>query len=247
MLPGKCSSRHSVQCAEILGYDLGMIGIYDIEQISSENGTLNITRSNNNRDTKCTFMTRSQVMEWDEIIIEDDYSDRLFAGIVEAPSVDRTNSQSLYTVSSNGYKKLFDRDKVQIEYEDTLAGDIIKDIIATYAPDFDDSGVEDGLSISKLLFNYSLPSEAVQRIADSIGYNWSIDEYKIVHFDVKAAVSASKSIMAGERYFSNLKISVDMSNFCNVVIVRGGTYLSAPIAYEEKGDGKKYQFVLPET
>ncbi len=223
-----------------------MIGIYDIEQIDSINQTLAIVRSNNERDTRCTFSTKEAVNDWDEIIIENDYGLRLFAGILETPTIDKTAGNTIYSVETRGYKKMFDRGKVEEIYEDELAGDIVRAIIADYAPDFDDTGVEDGITVEKVVYNYVLPSEGIQRIADAIGYNFSIDAYKTVFFSEKNGEIADQSITAAGDFFSNLRIIPDVSNLSNVVIVRGGTYLSEVITYEEVADGVKSKFVLPE-
>lgn len=223
-----------------------MIGIYDIEQIYSQNGTLSIARSRNNRDTKCGFVTNEEVQEWDELIVENDYAIRLFAGISDSPTLDFSDNITTYKASTEGYRKLFDRQKVQDSWEDMLAGDIVRDIVTTFCPGFSITGIEDGVTISKVVFNYVTPSEAIQRIADAIGYQYYIDSYKVVYFYAEDAVNASEGISNSGSFWENLSINIDVSNLVNVVIVRGGTYLSEAVDYYEIADGVKTQFVLPD-
>jgi len=223
-----------------------MIGVYDIEEIDSETNTLSITRSNNERDTSCRFQTRDPVHEWDEIIVENDYETRLFAGILETPDIGKEDNATLYTASSHGYQKLFDRLKVEEAFEDELAGDIVRDIVASYAADFTVENVEDGFNISKVVYNYVLPSEGIRRIADALGYRWHIDQYKDIHFVANDATEAPKQVVPSEHFYSNLHISPDVSSLANVVIVRGGTYRSEQVDYFEIADGEKTQFLLPE-
>lgn len=222
-----------------------MIGIYTIERIYSENGTLQIVRSDNERQTRCSFLTLNPVYEWDEIIVENDYSTRLFAGILETPEIKKADNVPVYTAQSGGYKKLFDRTKVAETWEATLAGDIVRDVVAL-AGGFTSNAVEDASEIEKVVFNYVLPSEAIGRVATSLGLSWGIDFYKDVKLVAEDAVSATQHLTTGGAFWKNLVIKPDISNLYNVVIVRGGTYLSEEVIYYEVADGEKTQFVLPE-
>lgn len=222
-----------------------MIGIYTIERIYSENGTLQIARSDNERQTRCSFKTLNPVYEWDEVIIENDYSTRLFAGILETPEIKKADNVPLYTAQSGGYKKLFDRTKVALSWEATLAGDIVRDVVAL-AGGFTSNAVEDGSTIEKAVFNYVLPSEAISRVASSLGLSWGIDFYKDVKLVAEDAESATQHLTTGGAFWKNLSIKPDISSLYNVVIVRGGTYLSEQVIYTEVADGEKTQFVLPE-
>jgi hypothetical protein len=223
-----------------------MIGIYTIERIYSENGTLQIVRSDNERQTRCSFQTLNPVYEWDEIIVENDYSTRLFAGILESPEIKKANNVPLYTAQSGGYKKLFDRRKVADSWEGELAGDIVRDIVADFAAGFTSDAVEDGSEIEKVVFNYVLPSEAIGRVASSLGLSWGIDFYKDVKLVAEDAESATQHLTTGGAFWKNLVIKPDVSSLYNVVIVRGGTYLSEQVIYTEVADGEKTKFVLPE-
>lgn len=223
-----------------------MIGLYDIERIYSINATLQIVRSNNERDTRAGFQTHDAISEWDEIIIENDYETRLFAGILESPAISKANNITEYGAETRGYKKLFDRVPVEEAYDNELAGDIIKDIVEENCPGFTTNGVEDGTIIAKVLYNNVLPSEGIKRIADSLGYQYGIDAYKDVYYRANNAVIAPRSVTSSENFFKNLQIKPDVTNLCNVVVVRGGTYLSEEVIYFEVADGEKTQFVLPE-
>ena len=223
-----------------------MIGIYEIEGIYSINSTLQIVRSNNERDTRCGFQTHDEINEWDEIIIENDYETRLFAGILESPNISKSNNITEYGADTRGYKKLFDRTPTEEAYINELAGDIVRDIVNVNCPGFTTNGVEDGTLIAKVLYNNVLNSEGIKRIADSIGYQWGIDVYRDVYFRANNATPAPRSITAAENFYKDLEITPDISNLCNVVVVRGGTYLSEEVPYTEVADGEKTQFVLPE-
>lgn len=223
-----------------------MIGIYTIERIYSENGTLQIVRSDNERQTRCSFLTLNPVYEWDEIIVENDYSTRLFAGILETPEIKKADNVPVYNAQSGGYKKLFDRLKVADSWEATLAGDIVRDIVSDFAAGFTSDAVEDGSEIEKVVFNYVLPSEAIGRVASSLGLSWGIDFYKDVKLVAEDAENATQHITTGGAFWKNLVIKPDVSSLYNVVIVRGGTYLSEEVIYTEVADGEKTKFVLPE-
>ena len=49
-----------------------MIAIYSVTAIESLYGTLQITRAYNGKDQQCSFQTRDELNEFDELINEDD-------------------------------------------------------------------------------------------------------------------------------------------------------------------------------
>jgi len=226
-----------------------MISIYAVETIQSQNRTLQITDSLNEKNTKCFFLTQGEVLEWDEISIETLYGQTLFAGVANKPGIDKTDGVTVRTVEVLGYKKIFDRLNVGKAYAaGTDAGDIIKDIITNFAPGFggDFSFIEDGPAMGKVIFNWILPSEAINRLAKAAGYDWYIDFQKRVHFTARESVTAAKNVTETSNFHKNFKFDIDLSNFCNQVVVRGGTYQTDLQTFEEVGDGVKTQFLLPD-
>lgn len=223
-----------------------MIGIYSVERIQSLNGTLSINRSLSERDITCDFSTKDDVQEWDEIIVENRYMTKLYAGIADAPELNKADRYTTRKVKVLGYRKIFDRLQVADNYESMTAGAIIRSMVAEYCPGFTTNNVADGATITRTLFNYALPSEVITKLAGSIGYDWYIDFDKDVHFFARETTPSSHELTSSSTFERGLKIRPRIENFANVVVLRGGTYRSSEQVYKEKGDGVKTQFILPE-
>ena len=218
-------------------------GSADVE-INARHKTLKITRELE-RGHSCQFKTEDDVQEWDEIIIEDGASNTIFAGIVHEPELQTRKGIETTVVNLKTYKKLFDRLLVAKSYEDKTFGFIVADIISTFCPGFTSTNVDTGPTIAKAVFNYEKPSNAIKSLCEKIGYTWKIDFEKDVHaFPVAAGTKKTITDTSGD--FEDLKVKPNVQNFSNVVVVRGGAYLSSQQTVSFKGDGERTAFFTPE-
>lgn len=205
--------------------------------------TLSIFSELNERNTTLIFQTRTLVESNEEITVEKDDTTLLFNGIIERVQFD--NKTSTYTVRASSTIKLFDMKRVARTFQDMTAQEIVEAIIDDYCDGFTHTNVTGSIDIKSAQFNYEKPSECIRQIAESIGYNWHIDLNNDVHFYEKTSNSAPLLIAEGED-FRSLKIEPDTRDIANVVIVRGGTYLSSTQEYIEVADGEKTKFIVPE-
>lgn len=224
-----------------------MIGIYSMTEIDALNKSLNIIESTSEKNNKCTFSTYDTVNEWDEIIVENQYNQKLFAGITDSVDIDKAEGMSLRKINVTGYKKLFDRLRVNESYLEQDADVIITDMVANFTTGFTVNNVEaTGIEIEKVLFNFALPSEVVTRIAKTIGYDWYIDFDKDLHFFAKQVEAAPKNITNSSTFHKDLTIEPDVSSLVNQVVIRGGTFTSDLQTYEAVADGVQTEFLLPD-
>lgn len=185
----------------------------------------------------------------DEIIITLDDDSKIFGGYILTVGMSKKSSG---VVSANitcvDYSRLLDRNLVHKSYSEQTDKAIIADIIATYCAGFGISttNVIEGVTIDQITFNYVSPSQAFRRIADLTGRNWFIDYDKDIHYFPLTTTTTPFDIESSNNQYTNLQISKDTSQLKNRVYVRGGTKLSDATTYNEKGDGEKRQFVLPD-
>jgi len=218
--------------------------------INATNKSIKINYGLDHKGNSASFKTEENIEEWDTIEIIETIAavdTTLFSGTVEKIKITGTGSLIFYNVFSSGWKRFFDRKKIAERYENMNAGDIVKDIISDWTEEFTNGDIEDGILIETVVFNYLSPSEAISSIAARIGFVWRINNDKTIDFFEKRKESAPQIITDTSANYKKLKITPDVSELVNSVIIRGGTFLSNDITFKDVGNGEKTQFILPEN
>jgi len=185
----------------------------------------------------------------DEISITLNNGTRLFGGYIQTIKTSFKETGFVRAdITCVDYAYLFDRNLVHHTYENMTDKAIIEDIVSTYCTGsgITTANVVLGVTIDQISFNYIQPSQALRRLAKLTGRNWYIDYSKDLHYFPLATNAAPFNITDDSTTVIGLKISKDATQVKNRVYVRGGTQLSDPTFYEEKGDGSKRTFVLPD-
>ena len=173
---------------------------------------------------------------------------KIFAGeITETPqsSIAPGLLKFEYDIRCSDYGKKLQKELVVESYINQYAGDIIKNLVSLYAPDFTYANVQTGIQIAFIGFNYKSLSECIREIAKLTGYDWYVDYDKDIHFFSKETNIAPYQLtenIATTGHYKDLKISVDKSQLRNNVIVRGGIYLSDLYIQERTADGVQLSF-----
>lgn len=212
--------------------------------IDALHDTVSINTVLNERNSILTFQTRTAVQSNEEITVQKNDATIVFKGIIVRVQFDNVSGN--YTVRCSNLSKLFDMKLVARTFENMTAQEIVETIIDDYCDGFTHVNVTGNVNIESAKFNYDKPSDCIRQIAESIGYNWHIDFNKDVHFYSKNTIS-SPLVITDDADFFNLKIEPDTRELANVIIVRGGSYLSSVQEYIEVADGEKTKFILPES
>lgn len=172
----------------------------------------------------------------------------LFGGTIVSSNIKKNRGEVTASIKCIDYTRLMDSRLVAGSYEDMTDKEIIEDIITRYCAGLNitTNNVVEGVTIDQISFNYMQPSQCLRRISELTGRNWYIDYEKDVHYFSNTATLAPFSIDSNTATQRDLTINKDASQVKNRVYVRGGTYLSDTFTYEEKGDGEKRSFVLPD-
>lgn len=217
--------------------------------------TLKIEDVLNDQQNTCTFSlidrSGNGIPDGDEeVIITLDDGTILFGGYTL--TVQLRSKKGIGVVQADircvDYSRLLDSNLVHHTYEDMTDAAIIQAIVDTYCVGFGitTDNVVAGVTIDQISFNYVQPSQALRRIADLTGRNWYIDYSKDIHYFPATQSPAPLDIDSSSSSYFDLNISKDSSQVKNRVYVRGGTKLSDTTTHEQKGDGKKKQFLLPD-
>lgn len=143
----------------------------------------------------------------------------------------------------------FDMDKKLVvkTYEAMTVTDIIADINTSFLPaGYTVTNAVCPITINYIAFNYELPTKCLQQLAQITDYDWYVDESKNIYFFQKGTVAApfSLSDTNGNYIYNSLKISKDIRNLRNSIIVRGGTYKGPSYTEDQEADGDKTTFVF---
>jgi hypothetical protein len=155
--------------------------------------------------------------------------------IVRIEDIPDGRLKTTYNVTCSDYSRLLASKLANQRYTDMLAGNIIKDLIDTYAPGFTYTNVADGPTIPTIFFDRVPVTEAIQKIAERTNYAWYVDENKDVHFFTPASVSAPFSLTDtnGNYVWDSLRLDSDTSQVRNRVVVRGGLEVSETTRTEQ--------------
>lgn len=183
----------------------------------------------------------------DEIIITLDTSEILFGGILTTVSTSK-NGTITAQINCVDYTAVFDRNLVHKSYENMTDKEIIEDIVATYCAGFGitTTNVIEAYTVDQISFNYIQPSQVLRKLAELTGNSWYIDYEKDIHFFPLTTNAAPFDITDNSVDHDRLTITKDATQLKNRIYVRGGTQLSDSTTYEEKGDGVKTTFILPD-
>jgi len=153
----------------------------------------------------------------------------------------------VYQISCVDYGRQLKRKLAVESYTDQYAGDIIKNLIATYCPEYTVENVQTGKLVSFISFNYKAIDQCIKDLADATGYDWYVDEDRDLHFfntDTALTPFILTEDILTTGHYRNLKIQVDKTQLRNKVTVRGGVFLSDLYAQERVADGTQASFAL---
>ena len=215
--------------------------------VTVQKNTLNYNDKLNERTT-CSFIVVEPIFDIDvgmEVIVTDD-AVNVFSGTIDNVT-EQGDVIKYVSVSCVDFSQLIDKRIIADAFEGELAGDIVKEFITKV---FSQEGitegiVQDGLVISKAVFNYNNGNVAMNYLADVTGFNWFIDKDKQLNFFDRSTYSAPFSLTDSSAY-NNLQVKKNRGQYRNRQYVRAGTDVTQEIVKEKpspKPDGVSRTFV----
>lgn len=131
-------------------------------------------------------------------------------------------------------------------YENTDAGDIVRDIITNYLADegIQVGNIQAGIEIVQAVFNYIRISDALDSLCEKAGFEWTIDANKFLHFFARSAFVAPVNITETSD-IKNVEVEPAAEDYRNKQYIRAGKDVTDPQTVEFKGDGKNKSFIFP--
>jgi hypothetical protein len=172
----------------------------------------------------------------------------LFSGTIDriAESLFDNKSALQYDLTCVDYNQLFDRFLVPEVYESELAGDIVKDIIDQFVSteSITYTAVEDGPTITKVVFNYTTATAALNELSELVGYDWYLDYDKDLHFFERSSNAAPFSLTGNSGNYRNARIEHNRDEYRNIQYVRAGQDITDARTESFKGDSANRVFTL---
>jgi len=174
-----------------------------------------------------------------EAVLIEEGANKLFSGRILTKEEDFLPPNLLkYQVNCIDHTRDLDKKLVIESYINTLAGNIIKDIISKYTSGFTTVHVNNGPNIVKIAFDYIQVSEAITKIAECCGYEWYVDYDKDIYFFLKIDYPAPFQLDDDQEHYKDLIINTDISQLRNRVYVKSEKYETLDFTELFIGDGE---------
>lgn len=170
----------------------------------------------------------------------------LFAGTVvkSDQGINGLNITTRYTCKD--YSHLMDSVLVARKWANTTVQAVLQDIVDTILPSGFSLSTDVSQSVDNIAFNYELPSQVFKQLAQLVGYDWYVDENKVIQFFSKNEVAPFNLTDDNGNYeFQSLNIQKHIYNLKNSITVIGGRFESTERTDNLETDGEKEVYELP--
>jgi hypothetical protein len=165
---------------------------------------------------------------YDDDVIIYDQDEKIFAGKVLFVTQEQVSGAGGKYLTVNCVDHIYELDKqlASRTYTNQTVAAIIANLVSSYAPGFTTNNVSSSFVIAKVVFNQLPVSVCIKRLAETVSYNWYVDEDKDVHFFASFSETAPFDLddTSGNHIPDSLKRTTDGSEVVNRVKVRGGEY-----------------------
>lgn len=198
----------------------------------------------------------------------------VFAGVIDTAVEARIPNLGglFHQISGVDWHYLSDKRIVAKAYANTLAGDIVRDLVASYLADegithtessssffvlpflevgmdYAVDSIQDGPAIIEAVFNYVSVTTALDSLAERTGFWWYIDKDKILHFKSRATYMAPWALTDDEISNGNVakgSLTIEHGNpkYRNRQYIIGGKDITDLQTEIKKGDGSSQSFVV---
>lgn len=170
----------------------------------------------------------------------------VFGGVIDTAERIKHTSDAMHMISCIDWHYLADKRIMAKAYENIMAGEIIKDIIATYliAEGVTEGTIQTGALVSEAVFNYVPVTDALDAIAEKAGYVWYIDPYKQLHFIQLGAMTAPFTMTSKDMEKGSIRLINGNPQYRNKQYIKGGRDITDPQTQTFKGDGANQTFTV---
>ena len=152
-------------------------------------------------------------------------SPRLFAGEIQRfVGREEPGGLTMYSVSCADYNAILDRLLLAAAWDDTLSGDMVRDI---HALKLANEGitlglVDDGSLTSRSVFDWVPITQAMNEIEQNTGIAWNVDYYKVLNYFPPGYFEAPFTLTDNSHNYKNLHLERNKDKYRNVQVFRPG-------------------------
>lgn len=177
-----------------------------------------------------------------KVEVFDDDGNLKFAGVIDTSKEKKiVNTDGLYhTIICADWHYLADKRIIAKAYEETLAGDIVNDIIDTILADegITIGNIQDGALVSEAVFNYITVTSALDALSEKAEFIWYIDYDKKLYFVERATYESPWEATNIDMIKNSITVEHSNRSYRNKQYIKGGTDITDSIIENFKGDSK---------
>ena len=227
------------------------VKVTDVE-VMVEKNSLNIDNAIEERSTS-TFVvvdmagtetyTKGQTVK-----ITDDDRNIIFAGAISKP-VEKTDVASgikYHTLTCVDWHYLVDKRIIAKAYENTLAGDIIRDFVTNYLSieGITIGEIQDGPIVTEAVFNYVSITSAIDAVAEKANFIWFIGFDKKLYLVERSTYTSPFTITTKDAIKNSVSVETDNTKYRNKQYIKGGRDTTDPLTEKFAGDGTARTWVV---
>lgn len=211
------------------------------ELVSVRADTLTIDDTIGERST-CSFvvMSTDHYYQGQSVEVYDD-AELIYAGYIEKPTEKKQPGTDLlfHSVNCKDMHYLADKRIIAKAYENTLAGDIVTDIIADKlaSEGVTPGTIQTGPTVIEAVFNYTTVTKAIESLAEKANFIWYIDYDKKLYFMARETLTAPWTATTSDMKADSVQVEHGNSSYRNTQYVKGGRDITDPLTENKKGDG----------
>jgi len=188
-----------------------------------EVNSLNVSRNLTDQVDSGSFSSKDlRPTVGDEIEIFLD-SSKEFGGYITEVNSRFSQATAVYDCDFVDYTYEMDQQYVIDSFEDQTVTEIIEYIVNNYLPDGFSTNSTITTTIDRIVFNSKKPSECFEDLADTVGYEWYLDEDKVINFFERGSISGQAVTPDNEiAFWSTIEYSESIEQLKNKVFIKGG-------------------------
>lgn len=168
---------------------------------------------------------------------------RLFGGVITTIDTELTGANTVRNkVSAIDFSFLLNRKLVTKRYTNQTINAIIADLVTNFTTGFTVVGVVANINVTSIAFNRITVAECLRKLADLVNYSWYVDYFKDIHFFAGTTQVAPFIVTSGNFINESLKLSRDISQIRNRVLVQGGEVANPVQSVRHAGDTETTTF-----
>ena len=191
----------------------------------------------------------AQYLKGMPVVIDDDGATKIFGGVVESSEERRISPKdpTLYhIIRCIDWHYLADKRLAAESYEDKTCGYIVSDLVTNYLAGeaVTEGEVQLGPTLSTCVINYVRISDALDKLAESAGFIWYIDQDKKLYFVDRSTYTSPWIVTEALILKGTASYTHANPKYRNRQYVRGGKALTDVQTEDFTGDGTTLSFAL---